>query len=155
MPMIMDTTAPAATATTAITVEELERLAIKGGTLPAELMQPEQLLFLQLRNLYRAFHANTITKEQGSAEKVAILAAYRQRVAAVASEDYVRAVRARLGEKVTYNDTEYTIVAVTCRISDGKVIFQAELKDAKANSVVIIKLDDVPPTVGGTKGEKI
>lgn len=56
--------------------QELINMAGHGETLPEGLDMTDAQCYLALRNMYRAFWANVITKEQAQAEKKQILDAW-------------------------------------------------------------------------------
>jgi len=59
-----------------VTVSEIETQANQNNELPPDLTQPEELLFLSLRVLYRDYKSGTILKDQAHREKLNILKAY-------------------------------------------------------------------------------
>lgn len=61
---------------TGMTPSDIERAAMHNDSLPADLTQPEQLLFLSFRCLYASYRAGTITREQAQSEKHELLQAY-------------------------------------------------------------------------------
>lgn len=61
-----------------IPAEEIERLAMKGNPLPDGYTQPQVLLYLSFRMLYREYRNQVITRAQAKAEKAKILKAYDQ-----------------------------------------------------------------------------
>jgi len=50
-------------------IEEIERLAMSGGSVPEGYSQPEQLLFLSFRILHWEYRHGIITREQAKGEK--------------------------------------------------------------------------------------
>lgn len=56
--------------------EELERKAMAGEMLPEDLPQPQQLLFLSLRSLYREYRNNVISRDEAKKEKGKLLGEY-------------------------------------------------------------------------------
>lgn len=56
--------------------EELERRAMAGETLPDNLPQPQQLLFLSFRSLYREYRCKAISREEARKEKAKLLSEY-------------------------------------------------------------------------------
>lgn len=56
---------------------ELERAAMRCDPLPTWLEYPEQVHYLNLRNLYKAYHMGAVTREQAAAEKKQLLDEYR------------------------------------------------------------------------------
>lgn len=117
-----------------ITIEQIEQLAINDAQLPNELQQPELLLFLQLRQLYRSYRLGTITKERGTAEKTEIMRKYKEISEKVGQDELLKFARDNLGTVVKYNDIEYVITAVIARNTG----YSVELKDLKANNSVVI-----------------
>lgn len=61
-----------------MTAAEIERAAMSGGTLPVGLEQPEQLLFLSMRALYREYRCKSITREAARKEKFMIFREYEK-----------------------------------------------------------------------------
>lgn len=57
-------------------VFEFERAAMNGGGMPDGLSSKEQLLFLELRSLYRQCRMGVISRETGAAEKKKLIVAY-------------------------------------------------------------------------------
>ena len=61
-----------------ISAEEIERLAMKGDLLPDGYTQPQALLFLSFRMLYREYRNRVITRAQAKVEKAKLIKAYDQ-----------------------------------------------------------------------------
>lgn len=59
-----------------IDLEELERKAMAGYSMPEGLPQPEQLLYLSLRILYREYRAGVISRAEAKKEKSMLLSEY-------------------------------------------------------------------------------
>lgn len=59
-------------------LEELERRALRSESLPEGLTQPQQLLFLSLRVLYREYRCKVITRDEAKKEKAKLLAEFDQ-----------------------------------------------------------------------------
>ncbi len=59
-----------------MTPKEIERCAMNGDPLPDDLTNPEQMLFMALRYLYRTFRAGYIGKEEAGAEKAKIIKSF-------------------------------------------------------------------------------
>lgn len=57
-------------------LNELERTAARGEAMPDGLKQPEQLLFVSLRILYREYRSGAIEKEQAGQEKRKLIDEY-------------------------------------------------------------------------------
>lgn len=56
----------------------------------------------------------------------------------------VKEIIPNLNNKVTYNDSEYTLTGSVIRKNEqGKIFYQAELLDKNKNSVCIVRLEDV------------
>ena len=64
-----------------MTPADIERAARNNAELPEKLTQPEQLLFLSLRAIYRDYKTKAIDRETGAKEKRKALAAYDQAAA--------------------------------------------------------------------------
>lgn len=53
-------------------------------------------------------------------------------------------VKSKLNTKVEYNGVEYILSGCILRKNDdGQLVYQAEIKDVKANSVIICRLSDM------------
>jgi len=61
-----------------MTPEEIERLAMRGESLPTDLNQAEQLLFMSFRCLYKSYRAGTISREQAQNEKHELLETFNE-----------------------------------------------------------------------------
>lgn len=61
-----------------VTAKDIERLAMRGEQLPEGYTQPQMLLLLSFRALYREFRSKAITHEQARAEKARLVKAYEQ-----------------------------------------------------------------------------
>ena len=59
-------------------LEELERRALRSESLPDGITQPQQLLFLSLRVLYREYRSKVITRDEAKKEKAMLLAEFEQ-----------------------------------------------------------------------------
>ncbi len=57
-------------------LEELERRAMASESLPNDIPQPQQLLFLSFRNLYREYRCGAISREEARKEKAKLLTEY-------------------------------------------------------------------------------
>lgn len=57
-------------------VEQIERLAQSGAEMPTGLAQPDQLLYLSLRNLYHSYKTGIVDKQQATKEKRQIITQY-------------------------------------------------------------------------------
>jgi hypothetical protein len=53
-----------------------ERIAMAGGELPKGLEYPDQILFLELRLLYRSYNQKMIDREQARQEKIELIKTY-------------------------------------------------------------------------------
>ena len=61
-----------------LNVDELERLAMRGGDMPNGLNGPEQQLFLSFRYLYGIYRLGRISKDNAKTEKGKILTEFKQ-----------------------------------------------------------------------------
>lgn len=64
----------------------------------------------------------------------------------------IEEVKRNINQKVLYplygKDTEYILLACILRKNNAGFFYQAEIKDLKANSVLIVKIEDIKP-IGG------
>ncbi|MBW7573897.1 hypothetical protein [Caproiciproducens faecalis] len=61
-----------------MTLEEIERHAMRNDPLPTGLNQAEQLLFLSFRCMYKSYRSGTVDREQAQAEKRELIRAYEE-----------------------------------------------------------------------------
>lgn len=61
-----------------VTAKDIERLAMRGEQLPDGYTQPQALLYLSFRALYREYRNRVVTREQAKIEKTRLLKAYEQ-----------------------------------------------------------------------------
>ena len=61
-----------------ISAKDIEKLAMKGDLLPDGYTQPQALLYLSFRALYREYRNRVITREQAKIEKARLLKAFEQ-----------------------------------------------------------------------------
>lgn len=59
-------------------LKELEKLAYKQKPMPELLIQPDQLFFLCMKNLYKLFGLGAISEEEAVTEKKKIVKAYEE-----------------------------------------------------------------------------
>lgn len=55
----------------------------------------------------------------------------------------IKEVKQYIDRLVSYRGFDYILKAIILRKSEGKFIYQVELKDVKANSIVIAKISEV------------
>lgn len=81
--------------------EKIERAAMHGDELPDDLSSPDQLLYLQFRELYRQFREGIVTKEQAKTEKGKLLASHE--LARFYYDSYIETakMRNRVGAQLT------------------------------------------------------
>jgi len=126
-----------------MSLEELERLALDCEMLPPSLPLEQQLLFLELRLLYRQYHSGIITKEQGRQEKQELIRSYRKTTEQIESDELLKLSREYLNKPVKYNDADYVVTALTVRLCEKGYYYQAELRDKCNHSVCIVRVEEV------------
>ena len=102
------------------TPDEIESAARRNDTMPDNLTQPEQLLFLQFRALYEQYRAGTIERDKAKTEKQMLLKEFR----AARIQDEIRRetanMRARLGMTLSeMQKSECELCRRAARIIDG------------------------------------
>lgn len=56
----------------------------------------------------------------------------------------ISSVKSKLNSNVKYKGSEYLFTACILRKNkDGELFYQAEIKDTRANSVIICKMNDI------------
>lgn len=123
-----------------MSTDDLNKLASQNAPIPDGLTQEQQLLYLQLLQLYALNKSGRITREVAVDCKNKLFEEYRKRMSVIKQDELMCTVRKWLGKTVIFRETEYLLTAIICRNN----MYQAELTDVKQNkSVVIARMEEV------------
>lgn len=120
-----------------MSTDDLNKLASQNVPMPDGLTQEQQLLYLQLLQLYELNRYGKMTREQAIICKNKLIFAYRERVQISDKDRNLQEVKKHIGEKIIFRGSEYTISGIR---------YSAELQDKCGHSITIATLEEIERT---------